>query len=179
MGSDFVDQAAAAYRERLAALVDAYGEPDARPDRLGDQAALLSAAAVVWTEHVGPFVDADGARRLLAGVTRQALSQRLRGRRLLGLRTGSGRIVYPLWQCAAGGVVPGLATVLVAAGYEPDRATTGWTIASWLCTDDSELGGRPRDLLAAGHVELVAAAAADVRDELGADERARVAAEAA
>jgi hypothetical protein len=179
MGSDFVEQATAAYRARLAALVDAYGTPHAEPERLGAQAALLSAASAAWTEQIGPFVDADGARVLLAGVTRQALSQRLRAGRLLGLRTGSGRIVYPLWQFGGGGVLPGLSAVLDAAGYDPDRAATGWTLASWLCTDDPDLGGRPRDLLTAGHLTPVLAAAADVRAELGTDERAEVTAAAA
>lgn len=177
--TDFVDRATRAFRRRLTELVGTGGLPDEPPETLGERAVLASAAAAVWTEHVGPFLDSRGVMTLLGGVTRQAVSQRVKGGRLLALRTGSGRTVYPLWQFREGDVVTGLAEVLGVAGYEPDRPSTGWTLASWLVTDDPSLGGSPRELLFAGRVDPVLEAAREVRAELGTDERTAVSSEAA
>lgn len=165
----FVDRAALAFRERLAELVASYGLPAEEPEPLGERASLDAAATAVWTEQVGPFLDTEGVSKVLDGVSRQAVSQRVRAGRLLALRTANGRLVYPLWQFRLGALLPGLPEVLSAAGLDAERPTTGWTIASWLATEDPELGGAPRDLLAAGRVEPVLAAAADLRAELGAD----------
>lgn len=170
----FVDRATSAFRRRLAELFASYGLPQEDPEPLGERAGLAAAAAALWTEHAGPFLDTEGVTSMLAGVSKQAVSQRVHGRRLLALRTGSGRLVYPLWQFHEGGPLPGLAEVLEAAGYDPGRPATGWTVASWLATDDADLGGAPRALLAAGRLEPVLAAARDVGLELGADERAAV-----
>lgn len=168
----FVDEATVAFRRRLAAVVEAAGLPREEPGPLGERAGLAAAASAVWTEHAGPFLDTEGVMLLLDGVTKQAVSQRVRGRRLLALQTGSGRLVYPLWQFQGDRPLLGLAEVLAEAGYDPGRPATGWTVASWLATPDSDLGGAPRELLAAGHLDRVLAAARDVRAELGADERA-------
>jgi hypothetical protein len=168
--SDFVERATAAFRRRLAALVATTGLPREAPEPLGERAGLAAAAGALWTDHAGPFLDTEGVSALLDGVSKQAVSQRVRGRRLLALETGSGRLVYPLWQFHDGAPLPGLGEVLAAAGYDPTRPATGWTVASWLATDDPDLGGAPRALLAAGRLEPVLAAARDVRLELGADE---------
>jgi hypothetical protein len=168
----FLDRATSAFRRRLAELVESTGLPPEDPEPLGERAGLAAAAATLWTHHVGPFLDTEGVMTLLDGVTKQAVSQRVRARRLLALQTGSGRLVYPLWQFRDGEPLPGLAAVLAAAQYDPARPATGWTVASWLATDDPDLGGAPRELLAAGRLEPVMAAARDVRAELGADERA-------
>jgi hypothetical protein len=166
----FVDRAALAFRQRLAELVESYGLPAEDPEPLGERASLDAAAAAVWTEEVGPFLETEGVSKVLDGVSRQAVSQRVRAGRLLALRTGNGRLVYPLWQFRHGGLLPALAEVLATAGLDAERPTTGWTIASWLCTVDPELGGSPRELLAAGRAERVLAAARDLRAELGGDE---------
>jgi hypothetical protein len=168
----FLDRATSAFRRRLAVVVATVGLPREEPEPLGERAGLAAAATALWTDHVGPFLDTEGVMALLDGVSKQAVSQRVRGRRLLALQTGSGRLVYPLWQFQEGAPLPGLAEVLDAAGYDPGRPSTGWTVASWLATDDPDLGGSPRALLAAGRLEPVLAAARDVRFELGADERA-------
>ena len=165
----FVDRAALAFRERLAELVASYGLPAEEPEPLGERASLDAAATAVWTEQVGPFLDTEGVSKLLDGVSRQAVSQRVRAGRLLALRTGNGRLVYPLWQFRQGALLAGLPEVLTAAGLDPERPTTGWTLASWLCTEDPELGGAPRELLAAGRAEEVLDAARDLRAELGTD----------
>lgn len=169
---DFIERATAAFRQRLLTLTRGAGLPQEDPETLGERAVLAAAAGAVWTEHVGPFLDAAGVAALLGGVSKQAISQRTRARRLLALRTGAGRLVYPLWQFRDGDVLSGLAQVLDAAGYDPERPTTGWTLASWLSTEDPELGASPRSLLAAGRLAPVLAAAAEVRQELGTDERA-------
>jgi len=170
-GGRFVDRATSAFRRRLAVLVATAGLPREEPEPLGERAGLAAAATALWTDHVGPFLDTEGVMALFDGVSKQAISQRVHGRRLLALQTGSGRLVYPLWQFQSGAPMPGLAEVLEAAGYDPRRPSTGWTVASWLATDDPDLGGSPRGLLAAGHLEPVLAAARDVRFELGTDER--------
>lgn len=133
---------------------------------------IAAAAGALWADHAGPFLDTEGVAAVLDGISKQAISQRVHNRRLLALRTGSGRLVYPLWQIRDGVPLPGLAEVLAAGGYDPDRPTTGWTLASWLTTEDPELGGAPRDLLAAGRLEPVLTAARDVAGELGVEERA-------
>lgn len=168
--SSFVDRAAVAFRERLAELVASYGLPAEEPEPLGERASLDAAAAAVWTDEVGPFLETEGVSKVLDGVSRQAVSQRVRAGRLLALRTGNGRLVYPLWQFRHGALLSGLTEVLATAGLDPERPSTGWILASWLCTDDPELDGAPRELLAAGRVEPVLAAARDLRAELGADE---------
>jgi hypothetical protein len=177
--SDFVERATTAFRRRIVELVESSSLPDETPEDLGERAGLAAAAASVWSEHVGPFVDTDGVMTLLGGVSKQAVSQRVRAGRLLALRTESGRLVYPLWQFRDGKLLAGLAEVLDTAGYDPQRPASGWTLASWLCTVDAELGGAPRSRLAIGQTDEVLRAAHDVRAELGTDETVAPAAGAA
>lgn len=96
-------------------------------------------------KYAGPFTDTEGVRKLLGGVTKQAVSQRLRQRRLLGLSlaadgTARDRLVYPLWQFRPS-VLRALPKVLAAAGFDPDRPVTGWRIAHWLTNTSDVLGG--------------------------------------
>lgn len=175
----FVDRATLAFRDRLAELVDNYGLPAEEPEPLGERASLNAAAAAVWTSQVGPFLDTEGVSSILDGVSRQAISQRVRSGRMLALRTANDRLVYPLWQFRQGAVLPGLGRVLQAAGIDPERPASAWTLASWLATEDPDLGAAPRHLIAAGNVEPVLEAAADLRLELGVDELAEAIDEAA
>lgn len=175
----FVDRATLAFRDRLAELVETFGLPTEDPEPLGERASLDAAAAAVWTDQVGPFLDTEGVSQILDGVSRQAISQRVHAARLLALRTGNGRLVYPLWQFRRGSLLPGLPEVLSAAGFDAERPTTGWTLASWLSTEDPDLGDTPRELLAAGRVGPVVAAAEDLRFELGSDELAAILEQAA
>jgi|GEM_PF-674459 len=167
----FVERATEAFSRRLAELVASAGLPQEAPEPLGERAGLAAAASALWTDHAGPFLDTEGVAAILDGVSKQAISQRVRGRRLLALRTGSGRLVYPLWQFRDGTPLTGLGEVLTTAGYDPGRPATGWTLASWLVTEDPDLGAAPRDLLAAGNLEAVLTAARDLREELGVEER--------
>ena len=86
--------------------------------------------------------------------------------------TARDRIVYPLWQFRPG-VLRSLPAVLAAAGLDPNRPVSGWTIAVWLTTAAPELDGcTPVELLEAGHRDRVIDAAAEVRESMGVDERA-------
>lgn len=174
--TEFARRSAQAYERQLLQHVQQYGMPTLAPETAGRQAAGWTAAGEAWALDVGPFFDTDGARVALGGVSKQAVSQRVRQGRLLGLplaSDGSGpeRLVYPAWQFRPS-VLRHLADVLGAGGLDPDRATTGWTIATWLTTPDETLGGQaPVALLRAGHVQPVLDAAREVRASLGVDER--------
>lgn len=103
--------------------------------------------AMLWMEHLGAFYDTDGVRALLARdgapVTRQAVHKR---KGLLGLPTGSGRVVYPAFQFRDGTLIPGLDRVLSAL---PETLISRWTVASWLVSPEAHLDSeRPIDVLA-------------------------------
>lgn len=173
----YLERATAAYHDELRTQLAHHGVPEVDAATAGRRAAALATAGRAWDEHAGPFYDTRGARAALGGVSKQAVSQRVHHRRLLALRLapdGSGveRLVYPAWQFRSG-VLEHLPSVLAAAGYDPHRPVTGWTIAAWLTSPDPDHDGRPPlALLEAGHVGPVLAAAAEVRGSLGVDERA-------
>lgn len=167
---------AEAYRRRVLAQVREHGTPASDPQRAGERAAVLTTAGQAWADEIGPFYDTDGVRVALGGVTKQAVSDRVHRGRLLALRlasdgSGRDRRVYPAWQFRPT-VLRHLPAILDAAGYDPERATTGWTIAAWLVTHDDLLGASPLQLLEAGHLPQARDAAREVRASLGADERA-------
>lgn len=175
---EYASKAAEAYRQRVLADIREHGTPKTDPAEAGVRAAVLTTAGQAWNDEVGPFYDTHGARIALGGVTKQAISDRVSKGRLLALRlagdgTGRERLVYPAWQFRPA-VLRSLATVLETAGYHPGRPVTGWTIASWLTTPEPELGATPLELLEAGHLNPLLAAAAEVRATLGVDERLAV-----
>ena len=110
-----------------------------------------------WQEHLGPCFDASGVREVLGApgrpVSKQAVSQR---RGLLALTTGSGRVVYPAFQFDGHGVVAGLAEVLELL---PADLVSRWTVASWLVSDDADLGATPIAVLLTGCLRPVVEAA--------------------
>lgn len=113
-----------------------------------------------WTDHLGGFYDVEGVRRLLSRsgrpVSKQAVSKR---RGLLALTTGSGRVVYPQFQFAGGGPLPGLDAVLREV---PEHLVSRWTLASWLVSPQPDLGGdAPVQLLREGVDGAVLVAARD------------------
>jgi len=173
---DYARDAAQAYEHELREQFRQYGStPPMDPQTAGRRAAVQTAASLAWNEAVGPFYDTDGARAALGGVSKQAVSGRVSGRRLLGLRlasdgSGRDRMVYPVWQFS-GQVLRALPRVLEVAGYDPQRPTTGWTIAVWLTTPDPRLEGlTPAEVLARGHSDRVLVGARGVAASLGVDE---------
>lgn len=143
----WVDEAAAAFES---ALIELVGErrPQLDAAEAGRRAALKAVAGAVWTDAVGPFYDTVGVMTLLGGVSKQAVNDRVRRHRLLALRTGSGRLVYPVAQFNNERVVDGLGDVLDV--LVPDD-TEAWMVASWLTTPDPDLDDRtPLEALRVG-----------------------------
>jgi hypothetical protein len=175
--TDVIERSVRAFETELRAQLALYGPLDDDPEALGRRAARAATAGLAWAADVGPFYDTAGAQVALDGVSKQAVSQRVTAGRLLGLRLapdGSGRerLVYPVWQFLPS-VLRHLPQLLAAAGYDPDRPVTGWTIAAWLTTADPALAGStPLELLRADHLEPLLIIAADVAASLGTDERA-------
>jgi hypothetical protein len=148
------------------ALVDALRRVGATGDPVlaGRRAATAALSEALWADQLGPLHDTPGVAARLGGVTKQAVSDRVHRHRLLALRTGSGRLVYPAFQFNGHDLVPGMADVLLA--LRPD-ATSAWTVASWLTTPDSALHGRaPIEALRDGAVDEVVAAAEELADGL-------------
>jgi hypothetical protein len=92
----------------------------------------------------------DHVREVLGGVSRQAVSQRVRNNRLMSMEI-SGKSWFPDWQFVDGRPVAGLATVvaaLVEAGQD------AYTADAVMRTALPEEGGRtPADLLRDGDLE--------------------------
>src|SRR5580765_2997081 len=65
-----------------------------------------------WADAVGPVYRTPAVRRLLGGVTRQALVDRARRHTLLALRTADDHLVWPAFQFAGSRPLEGLARVL-------------------------------------------------------------------
>lgn len=100
-------------------------------------AVLPAAVAHPWAAQIGPFHDTRGVQALL-GITRQAVSERVTRRTLLGTRTTSGRIVYPTFQFVGREVAPQVKAVL--AEFK-DVPVDGWAIAAWFTVPAEALGG--------------------------------------
>ncbi len=137
------------------AVLRLIADPDAVPER----ASISSRAAAVniarQASRRGDFVAGahrgDQVREMLGSVSRQALSQRVRARRLLALRIGNNSW-FPDWQFdAEGQVLPGLGDVL-------DRLPADALAADLLMRAalPEEGGSCPAELLAAGNAALAA-----------------------
>jgi hypothetical protein len=138
MARSFVTTAAESFQSTLRELGLTRVSPDvADPAKLGRRAALVAAAEAVWTNHVGPLLDAKQLQDLLGVETRQAVSDLRARRRLLGLPKESGRVVYPAFQFGDSGrpfdVLPQVLEVFEGARVDP------WTIASWFVTPQALL----------------------------------------
>ena len=159
----WIDTAATAFEDALADLIG-QGRPMLDPAEAGRRAALDAVSGAMWADEVGPFYDTDGVMTLLGGVSKQAVSDRVRRHRLLALRTTSGRLVYPVAQFRGPKVVDGLGRVLDV--LVPDD-TEAWMVASWLATPDPALAGRsPIEALRGGDTEPVVEAARELASTL-------------
>lgn len=171
-----IDRSVKAFEAELRRQVAIHGTLAGDPDELGRRAARAVVAGAAWAADVGPFYDTTGAQAALDGVSKQAVSARATAGRLLALRlapdgSARDRLVYPVWQFVPT-VLRHLPRVLAAAGHDPERTTSGWTVATWLTTPHPDLGHRsPLEVLRADHVDPVLALAGDVAHALGAAER--------
>lgn len=142
----FADEVAAAVRAHLIVLAGDFHERHRRLTEVGtpeDLAGLMVTVVPVpspWDDAVGPFYLGDQVRRLLGGITRQALAERRSRRTLLALRTADDEWVYPVSQfdLLAGEVPDALGPVLKAFDTWDDDE---WTIAAWLQRPLRELAG--------------------------------------
>jgi hypothetical protein len=103
-----------------------------------DAAALMVSALPQpspWADAVGPVYRTPAVRRLLGGVTRQALVDRARRRTLLALRTADDHLVWPTFQFEGSHPLPGLARVLGVFDREVDE----WMLARWLRAEQPAL----------------------------------------
>ena len=135
--------------ERLGAVTAAGGDPArlGSPAELARRMLAVVPAAHPWDEQIGPFYDTAGLVRWLE-VSKQALSDRVRRRRLLAVTTADGRILYPARQFADRRLVAGLSETLAAFRDVP---VDGWAVAAWLTTPSIALAGAsPLDWLRAG-----------------------------
>jgi hypothetical protein len=100
------------------------------PEKLASRMTASVPLPSPWDKNLGPFYGTGQVRQLLGGITRQAVDDRVRRRRLLALRTADRKNVYPTFQFdRRGQVLAGLPQVLSAFS---DTGVDGWTLASWL-----------------------------------------------
>lgn len=91
-----------------------------------------------YDEPLGPFYDTAGLVAWL-GISRQAVSDRVRRGTLLACRTADGHLLYPSLQFGRDGSVrPG---VVDAVGELTRRGADGWAVATWLTTPSPVFDG--------------------------------------
>ncbi|MDQ6752793.1 MAG: hypothetical protein M3017_05155 [Actinomycetota bacterium] len=100
-------------------------------------------------ELVGPFYGTASLERWL-GISRQALDQRVRAKKMLGCMTPDRVRLYPVWQFTdKGTVIPGMDVILPVLASGVDAP---WSWALWLVSETEEdlEGMSPAEWLAAG-----------------------------
>lgn len=114
--------------------------------------AVLTANRI--NDRLGAFYTTDRVRKVLGGISRQAVSERVKNDRLLRVTTADGVVLFPAFQFANGAVVPGLQKLLkVLLGTVVD----GWTVAYWLTARLAQLGETTAlDVLASGDTDRIA-----------------------
>jgi hypothetical protein len=118
----------------------------ARAQGLEARQQLLNAEGGPWAvEHVASYLR----------VSRQSVDKRRKAGRLLALTVGRRGYLYPSWQFDRHGVAPGWEGVLRSLEW-----TDGWACLIFMLSPNDRLGDkRPIDVLRAGNVEAVKAAA--------------------
>jgi hypothetical protein len=128
-------EAVESFERTLADLgVGAEGDELADPAELGRRAALLAAGEFVWRRHLGALLSTKQVRDLMRIGSRQAISERVKRRRLLAVPASDGRPQFPAFQFTqAGRPLPGLHLILEQfAG----AVATPFTTASWFVTPE-------------------------------------------
>jgi hypothetical protein len=111
-----------------------------------------------WEDHIGARIGHADVLKL-TGWSKQALSQAVRGHRVLRLETDDG---YTYLLAGFDDQSPARPLAGIKEALQPWASVDprGWAAASWLMSRQPELGGQtPRDALVAGHQEEVAALA--------------------
>jgi hypothetical protein len=103
------------------------------------RAAMIVAADQIWENELGPLLSSAQVRELLGGVSRQGVDERLKSRRLIGLRDSGGRWRFPVFQFVDGQPLPALVDAFWTLA---DSTISGWTAASWCVEPDDALESR-------------------------------------
>jgi hypothetical protein len=108
-------------------------------ERAARRAALIAASGQVWEDELGPLLTSTQVGDLLGDVSRQRVSELLRGQRLIGMSDSAGRLRYPAFQFAGGRPLVALVDAFwVLAGED---ALDPWSAASWCVAPDDQLDG--------------------------------------
>lgn len=153
----YVDQAGRQFVRSLNEL--GLDETSESAEDLGRRAALAVAAETVWEDTLGPLLTSAEARLLLGGISREALSKKVKVGTVLRLKDERGLIRYPAWQFdpvaqAAHPAVRKLISMYRKAGIGD------WMVASFCVTPQPELDDqKPAEILKKGeNPELITAA---------------------
>jgi hypothetical protein len=134
-------EAVASFEQTLAELGVGEGDIEVEdPAALGRRAALMAASELLWERHLGLLYSTGQVRELTGIGSRQAISERVKRRRLLSVRGPDGKPLFPAFQFAGRRPLPGLGPILDAFR---DAAENPYTIASWFVTPEPLLGHKP------------------------------------
>jgi len=137
----------------VATLLERYQQAPADVRRQVDLLLRQAEDDQAWTDQLGPAYSQGQVAELL-GKSKQAVST---DKGLLRLDMRDGRVGYPIFQFDGDRILPGIQAVVRALA--PVAATT-WTVASWLTSPSSDLGGEtPLERLRSGDVSDVTALA--------------------
>ena len=136
-------------RNSMATLLERYQRAPADVKRQVDLLLRQAEDDRVWAQQLGP-VYSQGQVAELLGKSKQAVST---DKGLLGLEMRDGRVGYPVFQFEGDRILPGMQNVVRALS---SVAATSWTVASWLTSPSSDLGGKtPLERLRRGDVSDV------------------------
>lgn len=144
-----LDALSARVRRRLTEVAASGGDPATfgTPEQMADRMLAVVPVAHPWDAQIGPFYDTPGLTTML-GITRQAVADRVRRRRILAVSTRDKRLLYPVFQFDGQDTVPHLPELLAAF---TDATVDGWAIAAWFTTPAATLMSRtPIDWLRSG-----------------------------
>lgn len=114
--------------------------------------AVLAANRV--NDRLGSFYTTDRVRKVLGGISRQAVSERVKNHRLLRVTSADGVLLFPAFQFSNEKMLSGLQKLLkVLLGSGVD----GWTVAYWLTARLGQLGEvTALEILASGDSDRIA-----------------------
>lgn len=133
----------------MATLLERYQQAPADVKRQVDLLLRQAEDDRAWTDQLGPAYTQGQVAELL-GKSKQAVST---DKGLLRLEMRDGSVGYPVFQFEGDRILPGIPNVVRALS---PLAATSWTVASWLTSPSSDLGGKtPLESLRRGDVSEV------------------------